>query len=104
MKQARRFGYCSSSGNLDQQQMTTIILAKGKNLSLSDYNSNGDTIIFGNRPGDTVNVGAAFNDRITLGQWGWRPASPVYGLGSESGAIILGDGVGDAVFLQGGWC
>ena len=46
--------------------MTSIMLGNGKNLSVSDYDSNGDTIILGNGINDTVSFSGA-NDTITLG-------------------------------------
>ena len=63
-----------------------------------------DTITLGSGAGDTVNLGAAFNNTITLGD---GAGDKVYtfptldGLGSQSGTITLGNGVGDTLSLRG---
>ena len=60
--------------------MATIKLGNGNNLSISDDNSNGDTIIVGNGINDGVSALNSSYDTITLGagagdlsdHWIWK--------------------------------
>ena len=75
--------------------MTKIILGNGNDLSVSDDNSNGDTIIVGNGVGDLVSAVGSSNDTITLGNGAGDTVNvglPLGIVGSSNDTITLGDG------------
>ena len=74
--------------------MTKIILGNANNLSVSDDNSNGDTIIVGNGIDDTVSANGSNYNTITLGN---GAGDLVTANGSSYDMITLGNGAGDAV-------
>jgi uncharacterized repeat protein (TIGR03803 family) len=74
--------------------MTKIILGNANNLSVSDDNSNGDTIIVGNGIDDTVSANGSNYNTITLGN---GAGDSVTANGSSYDMITLGNGAGDAV-------
>jgi hypothetical protein len=80
--------------------MTKIILGNANNLSVSDDNSNGDTIIVGNGTNDIVSANNSQNDIITLGTGAGDMVTAAAGPVSQD-FITLGSGAGDAVNIAG---
>jgi hypothetical protein len=75
-----------------------IKLGNDDNLSVSDDNSIGDTIILGNGDGDAVSANFSNFDIITLGNGALDTVNAFF---SQNNAVTLGNGDGDRVSADG---